>query len=108
MRYLSKEWKDAQWRAFEEEQIAGDDSDCGGWGWDPPCGGCARCMRMQFGYYMDQEEKQARVWLAAGFDVAPYGTVRVDYFPGFGGYHSSYDCFCTQERTEVFYPWERP
>lgn len=25
-------------------------SDCGGWAWSPPCGGCDRCIEMQFWY----------------------------------------------------------
>ena len=106
MRYLSDEWKAAEWKAFEEEQIGDDDSDCGGWGWDPPCGGCARCMRMQFGYYMMKEEEQARVWLRAGFDVAPIGMIRIDWMPGFGGSHDSYNCRMTNEREEWRFPWE--
>ena len=106
MRYLSQKWKAEQWRVFEEEQIAGDDSDCGGWGWDPPCGGCARCMRMQFGYYMQKKEDAARVFLNAGFDVME--PIRLDYFPGFGGYHDSYNCRMSNEREAWRFPWERP
>lgn len=107
MRYLSQEWKNEQWRDFEETQIAGDDSDCGGWRWDPPCGGCARCMRDQFSYYMGKEEEQARVWLAVGLEVAPIGLVRLDYFPGFGGCHDSHNCWMSGEREVGLFPWEK-
>lgn len=105
-RYLSKEWKAEQWRAFEEEQIAGDTSDCGGGGGSGLCGGCARCMGMQFAHYLHNEEEQARVWLAAGFDVAPIGMVSIGYFPGFDGYHDSYNCRMTEERQQWRFPWE--
>ena len=102
-RYLSDEWKAEQWRKFEEEQIAGDESDCGGWGSNPPCGGCARCMTMQFGYYLMKEEQQARVWLDAGFDVAPRGTVTIDHS---GGYHDAFNCKMSGERESFLFPWE--
>lgn len=105
-RYLSEEWKREEWKNFEETQIAGDTSDCGGWGWDGPCGGCARCMRQQFGYYMQKEEEQARVWLQAGFDVAPIGMIQIDWMPGFGGAHDSYNCRMSGERSEWFFSWE--
>jgi hypothetical protein len=26
-------------------------TDCGGWTWDPPCGGCDRCIEDQIAYY---------------------------------------------------------
>ena len=26
-------------------------TDCGGWTWDPPCGGCDRCIEDQIDYY---------------------------------------------------------
>lgn len=108
MRYLSKEWKTAEWKNFEETQIGEDTSDCGGQTVDnPPCGGCARCMRMQFGFYMMKEELQARMWLAAGFDVAPIGMIRVDWMPGYGGHHDSYNCKMSGERESFFYPWEK-
>lgn len=102
MRYLSKEWKDAEWRDFEE-QIGGDTSDCGGWTFDPPCGGCARCLRDQFGYYMMVEEDAARVFLRAGFDVAMRGTVDM---PFNGDYHDSWRCFCAGEKKVGGFPWE--
>jgi len=108
MRYLSQEWMASQWKAFDEEIIGGDTSDCGGQGMDnPPCGGCARCMSMQFGYCLMQEEKQARVWLAAGFDVAPIGMISIDWAPGYGGHHDAYGCWTSHERQELSYPWER-
>jgi hypothetical protein len=107
MRYLSPEWKDAVWKNFEEIQIAGDESDCGGQSIDyPPCGGCARCMRMQFGYYMMKEEERARVFLRAGFDVAP-PIVTLDYWPGFSAGHDSYNCRMSGEREAWFFPWEK-
>lgn len=28
--------------------------DCGGWTYDPPCGGCTRCLYMQEAYYHDE------------------------------------------------------
>jgi hypothetical protein len=101
MRYLSQEWKKAQWDAFMEEQIAGDTSDCGGW--DGPCGGCARCMTQQFGYYMMKEEESARVFLNAGLDVAPPHFVTV---PWSGNYHDSWRCFRAGEKTVGGFPWE--
>lgn len=108
VRYLSEEWKRQEWQTFEEMHIAGDTSDCGGWGPDGPCGGCARCMAQQFGYYMMKEEERARVFLRAGFDVANPTLVTLDYFPGFGGYHTSYDCRMKEERQEWTFPWEVP
>jgi len=106
MRYLSKEWKDAQWRAFEEEEIAGDTSNCGGQTIDyPPCGGCARCMTQQFGYYMFMEEQAANVILRAGLDVA-MPTIRIDWALGYGGHHDAYNCWTSKERDSLSYPWE--
>lgn len=29
-------------------------TDCGGWRWDPPCGGCDRCIQAQLAYYRNQ------------------------------------------------------
>lgn len=32
-----------------------EDDDCGGWGWDPPCGGCNRCFWLQVAHaYQDK------------------------------------------------------
>lgn len=35
----------------EQIESLSDGSDCGGWGWDGPCGGCERCLLMQEAYY---------------------------------------------------------
>jgi hypothetical protein len=108
MRYLSDEWKAAEWKNFEETVIGDDDSDCGGAAsYDGYCGGCARCLRMQFGYYMMKEEERARVFLAAGFKVAPEGMIRIDWMPGYGGHHDSYNCKMSGERESFSYPWEK-
>lgn len=109
MRYLSQEWKAAQWRAFEEEQIGDDMSDCGGQTTDsPPCGGCSRCMRMQFGYYLDVEERTARVLLRAGFDVAPPSLITLDYLSPYSlSSHDSWRCKSAGERDGYFFPWEK-
>ena len=106
-RYLSDEWKREQWEDFEASIIAGDESDCGGWMWDPPCGGCARCMTNQFAYYLMKEEERARVFLRAGFDVAPMDMVTVPWMPGFSAGHDSYNCMMSDERPDLFFPWER-
>jgi hypothetical protein len=34
-------------------------TDCGGWGWDPPCGGCDRCLSDQARYYQGKEREEA-------------------------------------------------
>ncbi len=31
-------------------------TDCGGWTFDPPCGGCDRCLRDQVAYYEAQRK----------------------------------------------------
>lgn len=109
MRYLSNEWKAEQWRAFEEEQIGDDTSDCGGGGWDPPCGGCARCMSMQFGYYLNIEEQAARTLLRAGFDVAPPTLINldIDWYHGGLRYHDASHCQSAGEREAWPFPWEK-
>lgn len=107
VRYLSKEWIAEQWRVFEETQIAGDTSDCGGWGWDPPCGGCARCMTQQFGYYLSKEEDAARVLLRTGFDVADPRLISVDWWcHGLRPSHDSWSCKMSNEREGYTFPWE--
>lgn len=110
MRYLSDEWMRAQWDAFEAEQIGGDTSDCGELAsYDGPCGGCARCMRDQFSYYLRIEEAKAHVFLAAGFDVLDPRVVTVPWcghvtMP----YHTSWDCHMRSEiGVTWFYPWEK-
>ncbi len=110
MRYLSQEWKAAEWADFEEMMIGGDESDCGGQTMDnPPCGGCARCLRMQFGYYMMKEEMAARVLLRAGFNVADPRLVTVDY-PHHGlaiHAHDASNCKDAGEREGWPFPWEK-
>lgn len=103
MRYLSEEWKAAQWKEFEETQLVGDTSDCGGWGWDPPCGGCARCMAMQFGHYLMKEEEAVRRLLEAGLSVADPRSINV---PFCGDYHDTWRCYNAGERPAGRYPWE--
>lgn len=107
MIYLSEEWKREQWRNFEETQLAGDSSDCGGWGWDPPCGGCARCMAAQFSYYLMKEEGRARTIEAAGLRAAPPDLVTLEWEGGMSAGHDSYACWCSKERTELGFPWEK-
>jgi hypothetical protein len=41
--------------------------DCGGWTWDPPCGGCDRCIADQIWYYIDQDRQCANRYAKAGF-----------------------------------------
>ena len=41
--------------------IIDDGSDCGGWTWDPPCGGCTRCQRDMAVYYADRYRRDAHV-----------------------------------------------
>lgn len=107
MRYLSEEWKRKQWRAFEEEQLAGDSSDCGGMGsWNGPCGGCARCMTAQFSYQLMMEEDRARVFLRAGFSVLDPTMITVPWTFGFHAGHDSYDCRMKNEREAWRFPWE--
>jgi hypothetical protein len=61
-------------------------------------------MRAQFSYYLHEEEKEARVFLRAGFDVAMRGTVEM---PFNGDYHDSWRCYCAEEITVGPFPWER-
>ncbi|MEV0237546.1 hypothetical protein [Nonomuraea sp. NPDC050786] len=35
-----------------------DYTSCGGWGWEPPCGGCDYCMAAQDSYYRSLENNQ--------------------------------------------------
>jgi hypothetical protein len=109
MRYLSQEWKSAEWADFEEMMIGGDESDCGGQTFDPPCGGCARCLRMQFGYYMMKEEEAARVLLRAGFAVTDPRLVTVDYpYRGLAIHaHNASNCRDAGEREDWPFPWEK-
>lgn len=54
----ARQLRDDAWHAevFEVGQyIPEDGSDCGGWTWDPPCGGCDRCCWDQALYYFEQE-----------------------------------------------------
>lgn len=36
-----------------------DEGDCGGWTWDPPCGGCYRCLNMQKAHYEALARREA-------------------------------------------------
>jgi hypothetical protein len=38
---------------YDYSWIVDDSSNCGGWNWDPPCGGCVRCLRDMTWYYAD-------------------------------------------------------
>jgi hypothetical protein len=46
-------------------------SDCGGWTYDPPCGGCNRCMHMQISYYYDEHCKVVARYAKWGIVYAP-------------------------------------
>lgn len=111
MRYLSDEWMRAQWDAFEAERIGRDTSNCGGLAsYDGPCGGCARCLRDQFSYYLRIEEAHARVFLAAGFDVLDPCVVTIPWTGHVAmPYHTAWDCNRAGERgeREFFFPWEK-
>lgn len=104
MRYLSEEWQRKEWEDFEQNQIVDDTSDCGGWGWEGPCGGCARCIREQFGYYMSKEIESARVFLRASFDVAD---PRLIQLPFCGDFHDMWRCYRAKERAAGRYPWRK-
>lgn len=89
VRYLSDEWFREQWESIEESVIGEDTSDCGGWRWDPPCGGCARCIRDQHAYYLQKEREHAAPLLAAGFGVADPRLVS-PAVPFCGDYHDAW------------------
>lgn len=36
-------------------------TDCGGWDWSPPCGGCDRCQADQAGWYADRHRVHASI-----------------------------------------------
>lgn len=59
-------------------------SDCGGWTWDPPCGGCDRCIAAQVRYYFDQEVAKVRRYQRAGFEVADPIVVDLDHLRSLG------------------------
>ncbi len=105
MRYLSEEWKRAAWDEFESNVIGGDTSDCG-WGWDGPCGGCARCMTAQMSYYLRREEERARPFLDAGFDVLDPSVITIEWSPGYSAGHDAYNCRMAGEREAWRFPWE--
>ncbi|HZV81206.1 MAG TPA: hypothetical protein VFF53_03455 [Geobacteraceae bacterium] len=42
-------------------QIAYDGSNCGGWTWDPPCGGCQRCLHDMARHYAEPR-RRAFLW----------------------------------------------
>ena len=56
-------------------------TDCGGWTWDPPCGGCDRCIADQTYYYTDRDRHQAVTYARAGFAFLP--VVQIEW-PGGG------------------------
>ena len=108
MRYLSDEWRKAQWDEFEATQVGDDRSDCGGLASDDgPCGGCANCLTAQFSYYLWQEEGRACTFLTAGFDVLDPRVITIEWTGHVAmPYHTAWDCNHVGEMRPWFYPWE--
>lgn len=55
-------------------------TNCGGWTWDPPCGGCDWCIADQIYYYIDRERDQAVTYARAGFAFLP--VVQLEWLGG--------------------------
>jgi len=53
---------------IRDHRYCDDGSDCGGWTWDPPCGGCSRCIWEQTLYYSKYEEYRSMA-LSAGLEL---------------------------------------
>lgn len=67
--YLSKQ--DLEDRHEDiEKQFGNDKSNCGGWTFDPPCGGCIGCLHMMTSHFFKKEREEANRYQAAGLEVA--------------------------------------
>lgn len=101
--YLSK--LDLEDRHKEIEERFGDDSSsCGGWTWEPPCGGCIDCYHMMVSHGFGQEREAANRAHAAGFEYVNQSvidTLKMATAGGghsWGSRHSLYDCAMAGER----------
>lgn len=111
MRYLSKEWIDAQ-HEETERMCPPDGYDCGGWTYDPPCGGCNRCIHMQTAHWIQKEIDRMRMFHAAGFEYADPACIQLDFYAMPGGYapyhgEGGYHCWTAKEIDQPIFDWNR-
>lgn len=66
-----------QYLADELARFDGDDTDCGGQTFDPPCGGCGRCCRQQVVYYFDKARERRDRAAVYGLTVVDPGRVNL-------------------------------
>ncbi|MGL4525388.1 MAG: hypothetical protein ACRCUC_00270 [Aestuariivirga sp.] len=85
-----------------DEMPGNDESDCG-WGFDGPCGGCARCITAQQQHYFYKEREQARMFQRAGFEYVDSRVIDMDFFEV--DKHDSYDCSRLEEIESYEFPW---
>lgn len=110
IRYLSKE--DLDFRVQEAEEYGGG-YDCGGWTFEPPCGGCSRCFQAMASRYFYKEREYATRMQRLGFEVAPHwvidttlmsygGNAEADIraWVGLGLSHDLLSCFTADEITQ--------
>lgn len=58
--------------AWVVDQFGPDAKGCGGWTWDPPCGGCVSCVIAQVSHGWHNLRAEADRYQAAGFEWAPF------------------------------------
>lgn len=91
---------------MREREEEGDGSDCGGWTWDPPCGGCTRCQLDMASYYFSQERERANRFIRAGFEYANPSVIDTQAMATAGGgyswgpYHDSWQCWMAGEKSD--------
>lgn len=110
MRYLSDEWIAEQHRQTDL-MCPSEGFECGGWTWEPPCGGCNGCLHAQTAYWIQKERERAYMFQRAGFEYADPSVIQLDqslpggYAPyhGEGGYH----CWTAEEIDAPIFPWNR-
>lgn len=59
------------WRDHVKMYGPDDKNDCGGWTWDPPCGGCSRCIWAQTVYYAHGAEYARKAYWRNDLRLGP-------------------------------------
>ena len=77
---------------------------------DPPCGGCADCIRAQISHWFYQERDQASRFQDAGFECAPYVIDAYElthgYSQAFAPHHETWRCRMLGETPVKPITWE--
>jgi hypothetical protein len=68
----SREDEIAAHEQMDAEMWGNDRSSCGGWTYDPPCGGCYSCVHGQLSHTFHEGRRLAMKYASAGLFWAPY------------------------------------